>query len=101
MQDDAALDLYHGAIARVYDPATGRWTSPDPEGIKAGDANLNRFAGNQTTTHTDTSGLWWLTDAWNAVTTGRCRHGQRRGNSGSQRLHDGGDHCRRFRGKIL
>ncbi len=69
MQYDAALGLYHGAIARVYDPATGRWTSPDPEGIKAGDANLYRFAGNQTTTHTDTSGLWWLTDAWNAVTT--------------------------------
>ncbi|TWT66157.1 RHS repeat-associated core domain-containing protein [Allorhodopirellula solitaria] len=43
--------------ARWYDPATGRWLSNDPIGFAAGDANLYRYVGNQTTTLTDPSGL--------------------------------------------
>jgi RHS repeat-associated protein len=42
--------------ARWYDAATGRWTSQDPLGFGAGDANLYRYAGNSPTNATDPSG---------------------------------------------
>jgi len=37
---DAAVGLQYSR-ARMYDPATGRWTSEDPMGFAAGDANLS------------------------------------------------------------
>src|SRR5262249_22978330 len=41
---------------RYYDPTTGRWTSEDPTGFSAGDANLYRYAGNSSTNATDPTG---------------------------------------------
>ncbi len=71
MVRDAAtgLDDTHG---RDYDPATGRWTTLDPSGLTAGDANEYRFVGNDPTNAIDPSGLdpWWFTsfgEAWNAA----------------------------------
>ena len=46
MQYDAAAKLYRGSAARQYDPASGRWTSPDPAGFSRVDSNLYRYAGN-------------------------------------------------------
>src|SRR5487761_1540978 len=45
--------FYH----RPYEPATGHWLTPDPEGFAAGDHNLERYAGNQPTDEIDPSGL--------------------------------------------
>ncbi len=42
----------------MYDPTIGRWISEDPIGFKAGDANLYRYVGNRSTTHTDPTGLF-------------------------------------------
>ncbi len=42
---------------RLYDPATGRWTSEDPIGFSAGDTNLYRNVGNEPTNYVDPSGL--------------------------------------------
>jgi RHS repeat-associated protein len=71
MQFDQALGMYYDN-ARYYDPATGRFLSPDPMGFAAGDANLYRFTGNSPTNRIDTTGLAWYGDiakgAWNAVT---------------------------------
>ncbi len=58
---DAALGLQSNR-QRMYDPATGRFTSEDPSGLSAGDVNLFRYAGNAVTTHTDPSGLDWWSD---------------------------------------
>jgi hypothetical protein len=41
----------------MYDPTIGRWTSQDPIGFEAGDANLYRYVGNGPTDGTDPSGL--------------------------------------------
>jgi RHS repeat-associated protein len=41
---------------RRYDPATGRWDSPDTEGFNAGDTNLYRYCGNSPTNATDPNG---------------------------------------------
>ncbi|HJT23203.1 MAG TPA: RHS repeat-associated core domain-containing protein, partial [bacterium] len=41
-----------------YDTRTGRWTSQDPTGFAAGDANLYRYAGNGPTNAVDPSGLF-------------------------------------------
>ena len=43
--------------ARMYDAAVGRFTSQDPLGFAAGDANLYRYCGNAPTGATDSSGL--------------------------------------------
>jgi RHS repeat-associated protein len=43
--------------ARYYDPKTGRWTSQDPLGFEAGDANIYRYAINSPTNHLDPKGL--------------------------------------------
>ncbi|MEX2140344.1 MAG: RHS repeat-associated core domain-containing protein [Pirellulales bacterium] len=62
---------YYGFTGREYDHNTdlnyhrgrwldsriGRWLSEDPIGFAGGDANLNRYVGNQVTTHIDPSGL--------------------------------------------
>jgi RHS repeat-associated protein len=45
------------AVYRVQDPGTGRWTSQDPLGFAAGDANLYRYAGNGPTDWIDPTGL--------------------------------------------
>jgi RHS repeat-associated protein len=42
---------------RYYDPHTGRWTSEDPLGFDASDANLYRYVHNQPTATGDPSGL--------------------------------------------
>jgi hypothetical protein len=41
----------------MYDPNTGRWLQPDPEGFDAQDPNLDRFVGNDPTNATDPTGL--------------------------------------------
>ena len=54
---DAALGQYYYR-ARFYDPRLGRFTSEDPLGFAAGDANLYRYVGN--------SPLNWI-DPWGHV----------------------------------
>ncbi|MBI1916597.1 MAG: hypothetical protein HYS12_17955 [Planctomycetes bacterium] len=41
----------------MFDPTIGRWTTEDPIGFEAGDANLFRYVGNDPTNATDPSGL--------------------------------------------
>lgn len=41
----------------MYDPSIGRFTSVDPSGFAAGDADLYRFVGNNPVNETDPSGL--------------------------------------------
>ena len=65
--------------ARYLDPTTGRWTTQDPLGFAAGDANLYRYVGNVPTTFLAPSGLdridyrdngagqtlvWYVTERW-------------------------------------
>jgi RHS repeat-associated protein len=54
------LDTETGLILfgwRYDDPGTGRWTTQDPMGFAAGDANLYRDVGNDATNFTDPTGL--------------------------------------------
>ena len=55
-QFDAETGLYYHR-ARYLDPTTGRWTTQDPMGFSAGDANLYCYVGNRATLATDPSGL--------------------------------------------
>ena len=49
------------AVYRVQNPGTGRWTSQDPLGFAAGDANLYRYVGNGPTDAADPNrGGRWL-----------------------------------------
>lgn len=41
----------------MYDPTIGRWTTEDPIGFKAADADLFRYVGNNPTNLTDPTGL--------------------------------------------
>jgi RHS repeat-associated protein len=103
---DAETGLYYNR-ARYLDPTTGRWTTQDPLGFAAGDANLYRYVGNTPTLLVDPSGnlAWfvavplvmsvggftWLTGStalvsyrttgrwWDAGTWGACWDGQRLG----------------------
>jgi RHS repeat-associated protein len=43
--------------ARYYDATSGRWTTQDPLGFAAGDANVYRYVANSPTTLTDPTGL--------------------------------------------
>jgi RHS repeat-associated protein len=43
--------------ARWYAPRAGRFTSEDPQGFAAGDANLTRYVGNAATLWVDPSGM--------------------------------------------
>ena len=52
---DAETGLYYNR-ARYLDPTTGRWTTQDPLGFAAGDANLYRYVFNAPTVFTDPSG---------------------------------------------
>jgi RHS repeat-associated protein len=98
--------LYYNR-ARYLDPTTGRWTTQDPLGFAAVDANLYRYVGNRATIATDPSGnlAWfvavplvmsvggftWLTGStalvsyrttgswWDAGTWGACWDGLRLG----------------------
>jgi hypothetical protein len=40
----------------VYDPSIGRWTTEDPDGFDADDANLDRYVDNSPTNATDPTG---------------------------------------------
>jgi RHS repeat-associated protein len=53
---DVATGLYYYR-ARYYDPAVGRFLTPDPSGLAAGDTNLYRYVGNNPTSLVDPSGL--------------------------------------------
>ena len=46
------------AVNRVQNPGTGRWTSQDPLGFAAGDADLYGYANNNGVGDPDPSGLW-------------------------------------------
>jgi RHS repeat-associated protein len=50
---ESGLDYYR---ARYYDPANGVFISVDPAGFGAGDTNLYRYVGNNSTNATDPSG---------------------------------------------
>jgi RHS repeat-associated protein len=52
---ESGLDYYR---ARYYDPQVGRFISVDPMGFGAGDTNLYRYVGNNSTNATDPSGEW-------------------------------------------
>ena len=41
----------------MFDPTIGRWTTPDPKGFEAADADLFRYVRNNPTNFTDPSGL--------------------------------------------
>src|SRR5262249_23286124 len=43
---------------RYYDPKMGRWTSQDPLGFRAGDADLYRYVHNSPTNWIDPAGLF-------------------------------------------
>jgi len=45
-------------INRWYDASVGRWMSEDPMGFDAGDVNLYRYVGNNTTSCIDIFGMW-------------------------------------------
>lgn len=55
---DAATGLQNN-LNRWYDPAVGRWLSPDPLGLSAGDPNLFRYIHNSPGDSTDPTGLYW------------------------------------------
>ncbi|RMG32193.1 MAG: RHS repeat-associated core domain-containing protein, partial [Planctomycetota bacterium] len=56
---DADAQLYYYR-ARWYDPTAGRFISEDPVGFAAGDANISRYAGNNSPNLRDPSGMDWL-----------------------------------------
>ncbi len=62
---DADAELYYYRM-RWYDPAVGGFISEDPLGFAAGDPNLARYVGNQTTFQTDPMGLDWRSPYANA-----------------------------------
>jgi RHS repeat-associated protein len=59
---ESGLDYYR---ARYYDSNVGRFISVDPMGFGAGDTNLYRYVGNNSTNATDPTGMWSLQEAWN------------------------------------
>ena len=84
--------------ARMYSPTQGRFTSEDPLGLRAGDANFYRYVGNQPTGRVDPSELiapfvagaaigggfaallsYYATTPENERTRGTCDHRSNRG----------------------
>ncbi|WP_185206331.1 DUF4123 domain-containing protein [Sphingomonas sp. NBWT7] len=55
--DEFGLALHYNRF-RFYDPAIGRYISPDPIGI-AGGLNLYGYVGNDPVNRADPLGLWW------------------------------------------
>ena len=53
---DVKTGLYYYR-ARYYDPAVGRFLTPDPSGLATGDTNLYRYVGNNPASLVDPSGL--------------------------------------------
>jgi RHS repeat-associated protein len=53
---DAQTRLVHFG-AREYDAETGRWTTKDPMGFRAGDANLYAYVRNDPVNNVDVTGL--------------------------------------------
>jgi RHS repeat-associated protein len=47
---------------RTYDPATGRFTQPDPIGLAAGDMGLYNYVGSNPLMYIDPNGLWAIGD---------------------------------------
>src|SRR5262249_7491683 len=47
----------YSLLARIYDPASGRFQSPDPIGFSGGDTNLYRYVRNNPLNLVDPSGL--------------------------------------------
>jgi len=69
---DSVVGLQYSR-ARWYSPTQGRFTSEDPLGLRAGDANLYRYVGNQPTGHVDPSGYDWIErfqDGWDHLGKG-------------------------------
>jgi RHS repeat-associated protein len=62
---DATTGMYFDR-ARYYEAVTGRFMSLDPLGFAAGDANLFRYVGNDTTNGVDPSGLQQFTPTGSA-----------------------------------
>jgi RHS repeat-associated protein len=60
---ESGLDYYR---ARYYDSKVGRFVSVDPMGFGAGDTNLYRYVGNNSTNATDPSGMI----SWNDIQQG-------------------------------
>jgi len=58
MQEDCGLEFMR---ARFYSPNVGRFISPDPIGLAAGEPNLYVYSGNNPISHIDPSGLL---DSW-------------------------------------
>jgi RHS repeat-associated protein len=54
---DAAPTALYMDNARVYDPASQRWLTQDPDGFDAGDSNLYRYVKNAPTIANDPSGF--------------------------------------------
>jgi RHS repeat-associated protein len=68
--DSATQNIQMGA--REYDPALGRFTSPDPlRGSIFDSQQRNRYSytGNDPLTRYDLNGMWWGGDAWNAISS--------------------------------
>ncbi len=61
------LGQYH-CWNREYDPATGRWTTPDPAASPF--SNLNEYAEARPTALIDSSGLWIISKGLTSVRTG-------------------------------
>ena len=69
---DSVVGLQYSR-ARMYSPTQGRFTSEDPLGLRAGDANFYRYVGNQPTGRIDPSGYDWLErfqDGWDHLGKG-------------------------------
>jgi len=54
---------------RWYEAGTGRWLSEAPQGLGAGDVNVNRYVGNSPLNYADPSGLAAV--AWSAAGSNR------------------------------
>jgi RHS repeat-associated protein len=68
---ESGLDYYR---ARYYDPNVGRFISVDPIGFEAGDTNLYRYVGNNSTNATDPTGeLAWF--AWGVIALAGAAYG--------------------------
>ncbi len=55
--EEFGLALHYNRF-RFYDPALGRYISPDPIGL-AGGLNLYSYAGSEPISRADQTGLWW------------------------------------------
>jgi len=66
---DRDTELVHLGV-RDYDPASGRWTTPDPIRFAGGDTNLYAYAGNDPVNGADPTGLFDWPSFWAGVGLG-------------------------------